>query len=274
MILPYSYYQQSITPIDDIKLNVNNLSLHRGYGIFDYFTYHQGQNKYLDWYISRLYTSAAKAQLTISLSPQQLVDAINLLYEQNRVAQANIKIIITAGNSTNGYQPLGKPELIILSYKHQSHPSTHYTEGIRLITYEHRRPFADIKSTNYMIPYLLQQQLNNRHAVDVLYHMNDQVSETSRANIFLVKNQSIFTPSEHILPGITRRIILESYEGHKVTVQRLTLNDFLSADEVFITSSTKRIMPVIAIDNQSISNSNVGPISQKINQWFIKQLSD
>lgn len=268
MILPLAYHKGEIVSTDTISFSANNLSLHRGYGIFDYFTYHNGQNIHLEWYLDRFYSSASKANLKLDLGRSELIDTINQIYKSNNIQRSNIKLILSGGNSLNGFTYNGDSELMILNYQHQDNPTNYYSDGVRLITYEHVRPFAEIKTTNYMIPYLMQPELTKVGAIDVLYVSNSMVSETSRANIFSIKKGQITTPDQHVLPGITRKALLTKCNEFPIIAKPLTLAEILSADEVFISSSTKKAMPVIQINDQVIGTGKVGPITTKLNHWL------
>ncbi len=268
MILPLAYHKGELISTQAISFSANNLSLHRGYGIFDYFTYHNGRNIHLDWYLDRFYRSASKANLKLKLDRSELIDMINHIYKYNNIQRSNMKLILSGGDSLNGFTNKGNSELMILNYQHQDNPAVYYTDGVRLITYEHVRPFAEIKTTNYMIPYLMQPELKKVGAIDVLYVSNNMVSETSRANIFSIKNGLIATPDQHILPGITRKALLTKCKEFPIITKPLTLSEMLSAEEVFISSSTKKAMPVIQINDELIGNGKVGPITTKLNHWL------
>ncbi len=85
------------------------------------------------------------------------------------------------------------------------------------------------------------------------------VSESSRSNFFIVKNGIISTPDSHILMGITRKKILE-LDGH-VQIRPVSFEETLEADEAFISSTTKILLPVIKIDEHKIGTGKPGPVT-------------
>lgn len=264
MTLPFAYLNDRIIPTAESNINVTDLSIQRGYGIFDYFCYHNGLNTHLDQYFDRLYTSIQLANLSITTNRSELKAIIDELYHKNNVVKANMKVIVTAGYSSDGYNPAQSANLIILSYPHKDNPQTNYSSGVKLITHDYQRPWPEIKSINYFCSALLAPRMKLENAIDVLYISNNYVRETSRANIFMVKNGEISTPASQILKGITRGKIVDNTQGLKVTQREITRAELLDADEVFITSTTKLVMPVIQIDNTPIRLSKVGPITQKL----------
>ncbi|RYG21601.1 MAG: amino acid aminotransferase, partial [Chitinophagaceae bacterium] len=102
---------------------------------------------------------------------------------------------------------------------------------------------------------------------DVLYHHHGAIRECPRANFFIVKGNKIITPKTDILKGITRSKILGlKMEGFAILEEDFTLNDLATADEAFISSSTKNALPVLAINGKNIGNGKPGDITRKINE--------
>lgn len=264
MTLPFAYLNDQITATAESNINVTDLSIQRGYGIFDYFCYHNGHNTHLDQYFDRLYTSIQLANLSITPNRSKLKAIIDELYAKNKVVKANMKVIVTAGYSPDGYNATQSANLIVLSYPHKDNPQAIYSSGVKLITHDYQRPWPEIKSINYFCSALLAPRMKAENAIDVLYVSNNYVRETSRANIFMVKKGEISTPGSQILKGVTRGKILDNPVGLEVTQREISLAELLDADEVFITSTTKLVMPVIQIDNTPIRLAKVGPMTQKL----------
>lgn len=119
----------------------------------------------------------------------------------------------------------------------------------------------------------LQQKIKQHNAVDVLYHQQGEVSEFPRANFFIVtQDDVVVTPKKNVLLGITRKKILElaSKEFH-VEEGVVTLNDIRTAKEAFMTSTTKRVLPVAQVDNIIIGKSAPGPITTFIDEALAKE---
>jgi len=102
---------------------------------------------------------------------------------------------------------------------------------------------------------------------DILYYNNDSVSECPRSNIFMVsQDNTIITPANNMLKGITRKNIIAVAEanGLKLEQRDISLNEMKKAKEVFISSSTKRIIPVSGLDEQKFSLEGTKSISAQI----------
>jgi D-alanine transaminase/branched-chain amino acid aminotransferase len=254
---------------DDAKISVSDLSVQRGFGIFDFLKTVNGKAIFIEDHLNRFYNSAKEMNLEVDYSRNELLKAIGKLTEQNNIPNSGIKIILTGGFSPDGYT-LSKPNLIITQVPFEIN-NKHYSEGFKLVTYNHQRQLPSIKTIDYLQAIRLQPYIKENHADDVLYHNNETVCECPRANFFIVTHNEVITPKSNILKGITRSKILNlKPNGYPVIERDFTLNDIAKAKEAFISSSTKNAFPVIAIDGKPIGNGKAGEITTEIN----KQLNE
>ena len=111
-------------------------------------------------------------------------------------------------------------------------------------------------------------------AVEILYTLEGEVLECATSNIFIVKDNVLITPASDILGGITRTIILELAEGnYKIEMRVVREAELRSADEVFITSSFKDVVPIAMIDDFPIANGAVGLVTKDLMARFAKYIS-
>ena len=109
-------------------------------------------------------------------------------------------------------------------------------------------------------------------ADDVLYHQNGKISESSRSNIFIVKDEKIITPLDGALFGITRKHILNFAKNHFIVEERdITTQEYFEADEVFTTGSTKRIIAITQTDNHIFGNGGLGKITKKLQELLLDE---
>uniref|UniRef100_UPI0025BA93C7 aminotransferase class IV n=1 Tax=Cecembia sp. TaxID=1898110 RepID=UPI0025BA93C7 len=218
-------------------------------------------NDYLDRFIS----SAEKTHLSLHLSKEQLAQIIKELIEKNNLEFGGIRMVLTGGVSENHFSPVDGSLFIFCEDLDFPSPSK-YEKGIKLLSVEHIRAIADIKTTNYAFPVWHSATWKREGADDVLYHLNSQISESSRSNIFVIKDGNIATPDQHILHGITRKRVLELVQ--QTSIRPISLKEVLDADEVFITSTTKKILPVTQIDNYKIGTGLPGDLTKKLIENF------
>ena len=107
---------------------------------------------------------------------------------------------------------------------------------------------------------------------------NNHLAEGSISNVFLVKEEKVLTPplDTPVLPGITRKVVLELAEENDMACQeeKLTIQDLLGAEEVFLTNSIMELMPVCRIERHAVGKDKPGPVYQKLHDWYKKTIGE
>lgn len=262
---PFCFADGQIIPSEKASLHPMDLGLIRGYGIFDFFRTSNYQPLFVEHYLDRFVASAEKTHLPLPYSRTELKHVIQELIEKNDLKQGGFRMVLSGGVSENHFSP-AQGKLFIFCESLEFPSEEKYAEGIKLLTLEYVRPIADIKTTNYALPVWHSHLWKKMGAEDVLYHLNGWVSESSRSNFFLVKNRVIHTPDQHILLGITRKHILQIMGN--VVIRPISLEEVWEADEAFITSTTKVLLPVTQIDDRKVGTGKVGPVSRSVLEKF------
>lgn len=263
---PFCFADGTFLPSQEASVHPSDLGLIRGYGIFDFFRTVNYQPLFLEDYLDRFIASAKKTFIPLPYSKEELRQIIHSLIEKNELQQGGIRMVLSGGISENHFTP-GKGKLFMFAEDLFFPAAEKYEKGIKLISLEHVRPLSSVKTTNYSLAVWHSHSWKAQGAEDVLYHFGGYVSESSRSNFFIVKDGEIITPSEHILLGITRKKILELAEI-PVQVRPLTLKECMQADEAFITSTTKVLLPVTQLDQQQIGKGVPGPVSLQLTARF------
>jgi branched-chain amino acid aminotransferase len=234
----------------DASISFRDLSIQRGYGIFDFFRISGGVGVFLEDHLDRFLNSAEKMHLPVGKTRDALRRIIDDLIHKNNIIDSGIRITLTGGNSPDGYS-IATPNLILAQQHFQPCSAEQFKKGIKLMSHNHERQLPEVKTIDYLMAIHLQPELRKRQADDIIYHDEGSITECPRANIFMVTgNNKIITPSEKILKGVTRKKVLElAKQDFEVEERSITLDELKSASEVFITSSTKQILPVRQIDD-------------------------
>ncbi|MDB5252066.1 MAG: amino acid aminotransferase [Flaviaesturariibacter sp.] len=232
-----------------------DLALNRGYGVFDYIRVISGRPIFLEDHLRRLARSAATMRLALPVDMEELPGIIEALVRPDQRPLSGIRLTLTGGVAADGYS-IGAPSLIITHQELPPLAADAFATGVRLLSVAHSRQLPAVKSIDYLFPIWMQPQMRGHGATDLLYHHNGIVSECPRSNLFVVTKEGIVaTPKDGILAGITRAKVLECARGlYPVEERSVSLADVYAAAEVFITSTTKEILPVRAVDGREVGS--------------------
>ena len=244
------------------SLHVSDLAVQRGYGVFDFFRTVEQRPLFIDDHLARLQNSAQTLRLTIPYTADALKQIITELINRNQLATSGIRLTVTGGNAADTYTPV-TPNIIITQHPLTMADVFDAQKGMALITEEYVRELPEVKSINYLMGVYLQQKVKDAGADDVLYVKNGLISELPRSNVFVVTaNNELVTPDANVLYGITRKQILTiAKETMTVQEQPVTMYEILRAKEVFVTSTTKRLLQVFSVNGTIIGERKTGQVT-------------
>lgn len=252
-------------------ISVNDLSVIRGFGVFDFLRTYNGIPFHLNAHLKRLQNSARLLGLKLPLP----LEEIGLLIEKGLALsdhkEKNIKIVVTGGLSDNGITPGDAPQLLLMITATVAFPSSYYKEGAKLITSHVNRFMPGAKTINYIPAILCQNDATAQGAIEAIYvDLNGYLQEGTTSNLFVVRDDCLITPPcDRVLPGITRQVVLELAKESLDIIQRPIHKDEIRLlDEAFITSSVKEVIPITCIDSIEINDNRVGSITNKIMTKF------
>ena len=257
--------------LDSQKVGINPLDIgfSRGYALLEVMrTYHGRVFSFQDHY-ERLATGAKILKLKISLRKLAIEKIIYRLMQRNHLTEAKIKIILSGGIGKEDLAIGPKPTFFIYVGPLHLYPRQWYRRGVKLITINYKRQSPQLKLSNYVEAIRYHDLLKQKKAVELLYVYDNLVFECSTSNIFMFKNNQLITPNHAVLPGVTRKTVLTlAQKRFKTIIRNVTLSELIKADEVFITSTTREILPVVQIDQHKIKNGQVGKNTKFLMQDF------
>jgi branched-chain amino acid aminotransferase len=257
----------SLIPQGEARLPVSDLALLRGYGVFDFFRVVAGEPLFVRDYLRRFARSAALLGLPLPALAE--VEAqVRAVIAANELQDAGLHLLLTGGDSPDGVSP-GEPCLVMQPRPVKPNPPELYTVGARLISFAHARELPEAKSINYLTAVRLRDKQRAAAATDILYHQGGLISETARSNVFVAQGGALKTPGRGVLAGITRMRVLElAQDICPVQEADVALGELFAADEVFITSSLKGVMPIVAVDGEPVGGGRPGPITRALMAAF------
>jgi branched-chain amino acid aminotransferase len=263
----YQYFNGEILPLDTTIYKSNDLGLLRGYGLFDYFRTYNGIPFRWDDYWQRFENSARLLKLKVPISKEPVEKILADLFAMSGEPEVAFRFVLTGGYAPDSVHVIA-PNFLIRTEPLPADNPAGRLKGIKVLPFEYVRDLPEIKSTNYIHMVRMADEMRNHQASDLLYHQHGEVSELTRSNIFLFRGDTLITSNQNILNGVTRRVVMELAARHfEIQVRPVSLDETLAASEVFTTSTTKWVMPVVAIGDHAIGPSVAGK-----NTLFLQQL--
>jgi len=255
---------------DEAVIPVTDLSVLRGFGVFDFLRSYGGRPFHLEAHIARLERSARLLGIPLPVSPDALTDLVHETLRRNDHEESNIRIILTGGVSTDGFIPDGKPRLLIMVTPVAVIPESWYTKGVKIVTIPYSRYMPGAKSINYIHAIHAMQEARTQGAIEALYVKPDgHATECTTSNLFACRGGKMITSGSTILPGITRQVILDMPELSGILeIGDMQLDDVLTADEVFLTASNKEVVPIVTIDDNRIGTGRPGEMTRRVMRLF------
>lgn len=280
-MLPFGYINSSCMnqicyannrwqPLQAAGVSLQDLGFRRGYAIFDFLRVSQNTPLFLQQHIQRFFHSAREMRLTVPVSEAELAKLVYEIIQKNQLGNSGVRIALTGGISSDGIR-IGTPELFIVNEHIQNPPDAMRTDGYQLISYPYLRHFPHVKTTDYTMEIWLRPIVEAHLANDVLYHHQGIISECPRCNFFVVNaSGNLVTPNTQVLKGVTRNIIIKIAEENGILVEMrdLHLHEIPLVREAFVSSTTKRIIPVSRIDDIAIPLN--GPVTHLLYNRFLE----
>ena len=248
-----------------------------GDGIFESFRSVGGQLYQFLHHFQRLQQSAEALCYPLGFSREELEEVLLQLRDKNRLENAYYRVTVTRGRGQIGFQRSIDNDLtcLIIAKEYQGFDEHYYRDGIALKVAETRRNAPEaispkIKSISNLNSLLVKLGANAAGVFEVIMLNNkEQICEGAASNIFWSRGNWVFTPaaSTGLLEGVTRSTIIRLCEQElnlRVIPGEYLLQDLKFSDEVFITSTSLEVMPVVRVDDYTINQGLVGPIAHKL----------
>lgn len=273
-----------IVPFEKAVVSVMDRGFLYGDSIYEVVRTYDGSKPFLfDEHAIRLQRSADRIGLPLPFSNNRLRSHVDECLLKAKQDNAYVRIIVSRGLD-NRFDLFPQKELhsktVILVTKLPVYPKEYFENGIRIALVSIRRNLRsaldpNIKSGNYLNNVMGIMEARKMGAVDaVMLNHNECVTEATTSNLFMVKKGTIVTPDVEsgILEGISRSFLrkLIQMEGIPFEERAIPKEEFLCADEIFITSTLKEIMPVRQVDEVTIGDGTPGPVTRNFMKLFRK----
>jgi branched-chain amino acid aminotransferase len=258
-----------------------------GEGVYEVCRTYNGRLFLYDRHMRRLRRSAAMIALDVPFTDEEVaarIDATLAAAELSRAGVAGpdayVRIVLTRGAGDLTYDPAAcpQPSLVIIAKPHVAPTPDVYDLGVRValvpIARNHPHTINPLIKSNNLLNNALAMQHALRHGAfeAVMRNLRGDISECSQSNVFIVRDGTVLTPplASGLLAGITREVVFEIARAIDAPVAetRLRDRDLLEADEAFLTSTTREIVPIVLVDEHRIGTGHPGRVTRALLEGF------
>jgi D-alanine transaminase len=266
------YLNGQYLPLCDAKISVMDRGFLFGDGIYEVIPSYSGKMFHFQDHMERLENSLASIRLPNPHDRTQWLEILTPLLDKN--LDQSIYLQITRGVASKRDHAF--PENItptVFAMCSNIVPFESLNSGVKALSVDDSRwELCNVKATTLLANILLRQQAVEQGCAEAILVKDGYVTEGAASNIFAVVDGILITPpiGREILPGITRNVILELARENNIPYSEdiISLDALKTASEIWLTSSTREIIPVVQLDNEAIANGKPGPIWRTMNQLF------
>ena len=268
---------------EDTSVHILSHTMHYGTGVFEGLRAYKTNNGpaifRLKDHTNRLFDAASKISLKIPYSPDELNHVQKEIFIKNNLAEGYLRPIVFLGSESLGIRATElSVNVAVAAWEWPSYMDPEAKEkGISIIKSSYEQYSNPLHSGYKIIGTYINSTMALHEAIDkgadeaLLLDKNGNISEGSGENIFIVKDNKIYTPKkDHCLNGITRQSVITVAKdfGINVIEKDITYDEACSADETFFTGTAVEITPITKIDSYKIGDGLRGPITKKLQETY------
>ena len=277
------YINGKMVPAEKASISVFDGAYLYGEGLFETIRAIGGRIPLLRDHLRRLYRGAKALGIPIPTTQEQLAAAITKTLRANRLDDAYIRVNVSAEEAALGQRRRRTADtyIVIITKPPDPYPRRLYRDGARLIIIRDLLndpvEIARLKTTNYLVKTLGRRQVLACKADEgILLNARGHVTECTSSNLFMMRRGTLWTPSlaEGLIPGVTRKCVLSLARRLRLPVQEapLTIKRLETADEIFITSTLKGVMPVSRLEQRRLPAPLPGSVTRQLMVAYAKRI--
>ena len=266
------YLNGEFKPIEEASVSVLDRGFTFGDGVYEVIPIFNRKIFRFSEHIMRLENSLREIYMSNPLKENEWRDIFNKLIDSLELANQSIYLQITRGVSRRDHDIsiTDKPTVFAMSRPLETN---NFSSGIKAITHEDIRwQLCNIKATTLLPSILLRHKAKEQEARETILIRDKYVTEGAASNVFVCTDDKILTPARtsHVLSGITRDLIVEILMHNDLPIVEGSISEskLLSAGEIWVTSSTWEIVPVVELDDKLVGNGKPGPLWKQANKLY------
>ena len=266
------YLNGQYLPLCDAKISVMDRGFLFGDGIYEVIPSYSGNLFHFQEHMERLENSLSSIRLTNPHDRTQWLEIMTPLLDCGKDQSIYLQITRGVAPKRDHAFPKDVPPTVFVMCS-DIVPFNELDAGVKTISVDDSRwELCNVKATTLLANILLRQQAVEQGCAEAILVKDGYVTEGAASNIFVVIDGILITPpkSREILPGITRDVILKIAEQNNIPHSEdiISFEALKTASEIWLTSSTREIIPVVQLDNEMIANGKPGPVWQTMNRLF------
>jgi branched-chain amino acid aminotransferase len=273
-----------IVPSERATISVLDRGFLYGDSVFETIRTYGGRPFALGEHIARLEKSAERVFIQLPVPASTIEAEVERAVAAANNPESYMRVMVTRGSGPLGldFDRVENPVRVVIVGPLVPPPPQAYADGIGVVSYRTRRAAEDTEAVgakvgNYLVAVLAVREARQAGAAEALVVDGDgNVVEGASSNVFAVFGSTLVTPPEEagILAGITRAHLLEVARelGLDVRLEPLPLERLGRADEVFISSSIRELLPVVRIDGTAVADGRPGPMTRRLHAAFLEKV--
>jgi D-alanine transaminase len=270
-----AYLNGQFLPLADARIPVLDRGFIFGDGVYEVIPVYSRRPFRLPEHLRRLQHSLDAIRLGNPMADAEWTRLIHELVARHSGEDQSVYLQVTRGvaKRDHAFPKEGKPTVFMMSSPLSTPPREQIEQGVPCITAtDFRWLKCDVKSVSLLGNCLLRQLAADAGAVEVVLFRDDFLTEASASNVFVVRNNKMLAPPKNhlILPGITYDVVLElaAAKGIPIELRAIAEQEVRSADELWVTSSSKEVLAITTLDGKPVGNGRPGPLFRTVHQAF------
>jgi D-alanine transaminase len=265
------YLNGEYLPLSEARVPVLDRGFIFGDGIYEVIPAYGNNLFRVDEHLQRLQNSLTAVRIDNPYSELQWKQLLYKLLEQNPGQDASIYLQVTRGvaKRDHAFPANITPTVFAMVSPLLVTDEAAFSRGVAAITLDDIRwQYCNIKAITLLANVLLRQTAIDEGAVEAILVRDGEVTEGAASNVFIVIDGVIKTPPKgpHLLPGITRDLIVELANENGLPIQEVNFSrtELKAAQEIWLTSSTKEILPVVSLNENPVGDGKPGPLTRRM----------
>ncbi len=271
-MVPTAYLNGEFLPLSETRISVMDRGFLFGDGVYEVIPVYGGRLFRLEHHLKRLQNSLDAIRISNPLAPAEWHLMLTKLVESNEAEDQAVYLQVTRGvaeKRDHAFPADVTPTLFAMSTPMAESVDIDAIPGVSAVTLEDIRwKLCNVKAITLLPNVLLRQQAIDDGGTEAILIKNGLAIEGAASNVFIVSNGLLITPPNgpSLLPGITRDLVIELAANHAIPFREadITEQQLFNAEEIWLTSSTREISPVIQLNDRVISAGKPGPLWRRM----------